>query len=69
MSTRMTAPFKRGTKLTVTDPAINGGKPTDAKYVRWWGFERSSLVDVKYPCPGGGEHVATTHVMFCKVRQ
>ena len=65
-TSRPTAPFKRGTKLTVTDPNINGGKPTEAKYVRWWGAERSALVVVKYACGKGGEHETTTHVDFCR---
>jgi len=74
---KVTAPFKRGARLTVTDPLINDGKPTDAKYVRWWGVQRSSLVVIEYACPCCTDrptvhrHPArqvTTHVDSCKVK-
>lgn len=41
MATKMTAPFKRGTKL------LFGKKEIPVKYVKWMGFERSALIVVE----------------------
>jgi hypothetical protein len=63
------APFKRGTVLIVTgDANIKGGKPTEVKYVRWWGAERAALIVVKYSI-GACIHETTTHVSFVKEKK
>lgn len=61
----MKAPFKRGTKLTVTDSYINKGSPTAAKYVKWYGFQRASLVMVKLDENG---ELYNVHIKDCKIR-
>lgn len=63
----MKAPFKRGTKLTLTDVLVNGGMPTPVKYVKWMGFERSSLIVVELE-DGTGRRF-TAHVNTVTVRQ
>lgn len=47
MSNKTKAPFKRNTSLIVTDPFVNGGRPTEVRYVKWMGFERSALIIVE----------------------
>lgn len=47
MANKAKAPFKRNTALIVHDPNVNGGNETEARYVKWMGFERSALIVVE----------------------
>jgi hypothetical protein len=51
----MAAPFRRGQKLHYHGPHHPHGP---AKYVKWMGFERSSLIVVEFP----DKTRATVHV-------
>ena len=59
---RVKAPFKRGTKLTFT--CRKHGTQTPVTYVRWWGFERSALIVVRWP----DKSESTVHLDDVKLR-
>lgn len=65
MTTKAIAPFKRGQKLAYTFP--HNKTTINVKYVKWMGFERSSLIVVE--TVDGSKQRITVHVDDVKVRE